>query len=292
MKNKKLVGVIGCGPAGIIVTKELLSKGYNVVCFEKNDRVGGIYSTILPNSILTSSSLLTAFSDYSDRNENKPKFWSANEYIHYLEEYVNTFHLNSNIIFNTEVKTVRYNNENKKWFIYVENNITPYIVDSIAICSGANTNTYIPILPNQNSFKGQIIHSSEFKKSNVFINKRVLIIGSGETAADLSLQISIVAKKVGILIRGKHSHIVPRVQFSGYVSDTNTNRARYSNPYIIGSLIAYITQLLKIGLSYFQKDINTKKVVKKIAELNFKNGTSAFTRVGCNNEGYVKFGHV
>ena len=294
--NNKTIGVIGCGASGIIVIKELLEQGNNVICFEKSDSIGGIYTNISPNTLLTTSSLLTAFSDYSDGNERNPKFWSAQEYIYYLEEFVKTFHLQSNIHFNSEVKSIKYDTDKKKWLINVnfeklqlpKDNL--YEVDAIAICSGINSIPNIPILKNQTTFTGKIIHSSECKEMNmnIFTNKRVFIIGSGETTADLCHGISRIASKIGILIRETHGHIVVRGHSPGYVSDTNTNRARYSNPYILGSVIATLTQFTKLVLSYFKNNTNNTKIMKKIFELNSKQKTSAFSKFGCKNENFVK----
>lgn len=289
-KNK--IAVIGCGPSGLIVMKELLHAGHDVICFEKQSRLGGIYNKISSSTRLTTSSLLTAFSEYSNNNENNPKFWNANEYIEYLYGFANAFQLESKIHFNTEVKTAQYNSTIQKWELDLEvtntNTNIQYriMVDCLAICSGMNSIPNIPQFEGQDNFRGIILHSNEYNKYD-FINKRVLLIGGGETTADLSYEISKIASNVMITIRDTYGHIVPRIQTQNYVSDLNTNRCRYSNPYIWRHLIATITVLTQYILAVLFSDLKTQSIFKKIRELNRSQNTSAFSKFGCKSEGIV-----
>jgi hypothetical protein len=45
-------------------------------CFETLPRIGGVYCKSYDNTLLTTSSLLTAYSSYSDGKEESPLFWS------------------------------------------------------------------------------------------------------------------------------------------------------------------------------------------------------------------------
>jgi len=60
--------------------------------------------------------------------------------------------------------------------------------DVVAVCSGLHNVPSIPTLPSSSKFSGQIIHSSQYKHSSIFTNKRVLVLGSGETAMDIVLR--------------------------------------------------------------------------------------------------------
>ena len=67
---------------------------------------------------------------------------------------------------------------------------TKLIIFTIA-CIGLHNSAHVPKLfvePNDfaKKFKGEIIHSSQYKESSMFTNKRVLILGCGETAMDIA----------------------------------------------------------------------------------------------------------
>ena len=64
--GKKKVCIIGGGSSGMIVMKELLLLGMEVICFERLATIGGVYVKAYRDTILTTSSLLTAWSDHSD----------------------------------------------------------------------------------------------------------------------------------------------------------------------------------------------------------------------------------
>ena len=50
---------------------------------------------------------------------------------------------------------------------------------------------------------------------------------------------------MAIAVRGKHGHLIPRKQADGRVTDLNTNRCRYSNPYILGDWVGWANQSAK-----------------------------------------------
>merc|ERR1719269_58737 len=103
---KKSVAVIGAGASGLTVMKELTSLGHSVVCFEENIRIGGVYTKSYDRTMLTTSSLLTAYSDYSDGREDRPKFWSDEEYLAYLDGFANEYELYQHVNFRSTVKKI------------------------------------------------------------------------------------------------------------------------------------------------------------------------------------------
>lgn len=84
-----------------------------------------------------------------------------------------------------------------------------------------------------------------------FEGKRVLVVGSGESGSDICNEISKYAASTGLAIRGKHGHLIPRKQADGRVTDLNTNRCRYSNPYVLGDWVGFVNQLVSICTSNF-----------------------------------------
>jgi dimethylaniline monooxygenase (N-oxide forming) len=304
--KKKHVCVIGSGASGLIVMKELTALGHTVECFELLPTLGGVYVKSYQSTILTTSSLLTAWSDYSDGKEACPKFWTAEEYLDYMTNFAKVFNLFQYINFSHKVTEVKKCGKSGKWIVTVvggqgcENiercrTVQPnpnakertIAFDAVAICTGTNTYSSLPSFPGQERFKGEIIHSDKYRNPDAFVNKRVLVVGAGESGSDITNEISMVAAKCAIAIRGKHGHLIPRIQGNGRVTDLNTNRARYSNPYIFGDWVGYVNQMAKKAVASTGPDSDLKKVLRKIGELNMKQGTSAFSKFGCKNEGFV-----
>lgn len=169
---------------------------------------------------------------------------------------------------------------------------TTYAFDQIAVCTGTNTWASLPKFDGQENFKGVIVHSENYKKPEVFRGKRVLVIGAGESGSDICNEIAGEAAKVAIVVRNKHGHLIPRKQSDGRVTDLNTNRCRYSNPYILGDWVGFANQhakkfVAKNGWGDNKASEDDRLVLQKIGELNLQQGTSAFSKFGCKNEGFV-----
>ncbi|CAM9452271.1 unnamed protein product, partial [Hapterophycus canaliculatus] len=62
-------------------------------------------------------SCLTAYSDYSDGLENRPKFWSDTEYLAYLDGFAKKFNLRQYINFRTKVEKLRRCPKSGKWTV-------------------------------------------------------------------------------------------------------------------------------------------------------------------------------
>lgn len=306
--GKKHFCIIGAGSSGLVVMKELLALGHKVSCYELLPVIGGVYVKSYENTILTTSSLLTAWSQYSDGLESDPKFWTAEEYLVYLDAFAKKFGLYEHINFLTRVEQCRKDPETGKWLVTVrmkrgcedgirygkgfpeDPNEPPrtFQFDGICCCAGTNFYSCLPTFPGQENFKGEIMHSEYYRNADYFEGKRVLVIGSGESGSDICNDISLKAAKTAIAIRGKHGHLIPRIQAHGRVTDLNTNRLRYSNPYIFGDWIGYVNQLAKRFFASIGPKTDLKKVLLKIGELNIQNKSSAFSKFGCKNEGFVK----
>ena len=70
--------------------------------------------------------------------------------------------------------------------------------DAVMVCTGCYTDPHIPVFPGQQSFKGKIMHSHSYRTNKGFENQRVLIVGIGNTAGDIAVELSLVASKVTV----------------------------------------------------------------------------------------------
>jgi len=365
--SKRTVCVIGAGASGLTCTRELVSLGHKVMVFEESYRIGGVYTKSYDRTMLTTSSVLTAFSDYSTGLEDKPKFYTDEDYLMYLDGFAQKFGIYDHIQFRTTVvkvgrclatnkwlvttktgaytwphrssflmpakfsdelrrevnevhgaKTLKdfYDRAEKEGFENVKNtykydyydHVTgekqtmcptqidagvtkTYAFDSLCVCTGTNTWASLPRFEGQEKFKGSLIHSENYKKPEVYRGKRVLVIGAGESGSDICNEIASEAAQVAIVVRNKHGHLIPRKQTDGRVTDLNTNRCRYSNPYCLGDWVGWANQHAKrfvaLNGSGDGKTDEDRQVLAKIGELNLKQNTSAFSKFGCKNEGFV-----
>ena len=68
------------------------------------------------------------------------------------------------------------------------------IYDAVMICTGHHAEVNMPTFPGMEKFKGQIIHSHNYKDPTEYDDKRVVVVGIGNSGGDISLELSRSAK--------------------------------------------------------------------------------------------------
>jgi putative flavoprotein involved in K+ transport len=73
-----------------------------------------------------------------------------------------------------------------------------YIARVIVSATGSFTNPFTPAIEGCNRFKGELIHSSEYQTPEVFKEKRVAIVGEGNSGAHILAEVSKVTDTIWI----------------------------------------------------------------------------------------------
>lgn len=209
MEKKKYV-VIGGGWSGLYALKYMLEENLDVRLYERESNIGGVWfykekeSGVYKSTHVTSSKTYLHASDFPlpDEASNFPKH---DQILAYLNDYTNHFNLWSYIHLNTHIIKIEQENNNR-WKIKMkinENEIIE-IYDGIIIATGQHqtANDLRHIEPFKN-FTGTMSHSISYKQpdKDIFVNKTVLIVGGGETASDLAVELSAFTKQIYMSIR-------------------------------------------------------------------------------------------
>ena len=207
----KKIAVIGAGLSGLTTIKQLLDEGHEVMCYEQSDDYGGVFNSLdasYDNLTLTVSNYFMAYSDFVPMEE-RYRFWSKKEYRQYLERYVNRFNLLSRIRFNHEVVSLEKLGD--QWKLVTMNGgvMHEMMFDAVAICSGMFVHKKLPNIVGMEDFKGEILHTKEYKNADAFKGKRVLCVGMGESASDVVSEISEAAKQCYLSLR-RYPAVAPK----------------------------------------------------------------------------------
>ena len=294
--GRKRIGVIGVGPGGLAVIKELTEKGHDVVAFEMQPTIGGVYAAIYEDLQLTTSSLNTSFGSYSDGREDRPTMWTRGEYLEYLHAYAGRFDLLRHIRFSTQVVSACRDDETGRWLLTVRatDDSRPdlrggpgdsFEFDHVAVCTGVNQVPTMPSWPGAERFRGRIIHSSQFARAADFAGQRVLIAGLGESGSDIALLLSRVASASAVSTRNGPGYLIPRY-FAGLPADLDTNRCYHAIPrWLCGTrLVRFKTRIEDLFLA----PADDRKVLAKASEINRRRGLSPLNRFGTKNTSFVE----
>jgi hypothetical protein len=210
--------IIGAGPSGITALKNLLDEGLDVVVFDRNAEVGGnwIYSeeeshsSVFETTHIISSKTLSQYADFpfDEFDPNIPDYPSHEHLRNYFQAYARKFSLYPNIQFNTLVKHCKRVDE-QTWEVTIKQNgnESTHTFTDLIVCNGHH---WLPRYPNYpGTFTGEFLHSHQYKKAAPFRDKKVLVIGGGNSACDVAVETSRVSQKTGISMRRGY-YILPK----------------------------------------------------------------------------------
>ncbi|WP_353569925.1 NAD(P)-binding domain-containing protein [Candidatus Albibeggiatoa sp. nov. BB20] len=202
------VCVIGGGASGLAAAKQLREEDIEVDILEKRDGFGGLWyfdekmSTVTDNTTASTSKTFLQFSDFPMEKEID-YFPHHTVYLQYLNNYVEKNNLLPLIKYNHEVKKLQ-RIEGDKWEVTAQcgNDTTTKVYDGVIVCSGLHHVPMIPDVESADQFGGEIIHSSYLPKDpNYLKDKNVVVVGSGESGADLVHDLAGKSKNVYMSLR-------------------------------------------------------------------------------------------
>ena len=229
----KKICIIGAGPSGIAAAKNCLEAGLEFVVFEKNDKVGGNWvfnsktghSSVYENTHLISSKSWSEYEDYP-MPDDYPDYPNHYQLQQYFEGYAKHFNIYSKIKFDhTVTKVLRQSDGN--WLVNYRDNNGQNQSEEFEVLMVSNGHHNVPKYPQYpGQYSGRFLHSQEFKGvDESWRDKRVLIIGAGNSACDIAVEAARVSKIVHISMRSPQ-WIFPKFIF-GQPGDVFAAKSRW-----------------------------------------------------------------
>uniref|UniRef100_A0A8C8SFN4 Flavin-containing monooxygenase n=1 Tax=Pelusios castaneus TaxID=367368 RepID=A0A8C8SFN4_9SAUR len=261
----KRVAVIGAGVCGLSSIKCCLDEGLEPICFERSSDVGGLWrfeenseegrGSIYKSIIINTSKEMMCFSDFPIPAEF-PNFMHNSKIMEYFRMYTEHFDLLKYIHFKTSVVSVTKRPDfpmTGQWDVVTETEgkQESAIFDGVMVCTGHHTNAHLPLdsFPGIEKFKGCYIHSRDYKSPQAFSGKRAIVIGIGNSGADLAVELSHTAEQVFLSTR-QGAWILSRIAEAGYPMDTI-----YVTRYV--QFLRHIVPLSLVNY-YAEKKLNAK----------------------------------
>jgi cation diffusion facilitator CzcD-associated flavoprotein CzcO len=221
MARLPTVCVIGAGASGIAAAKALHARGFEFDCFDASDRVGGTwvfgnrngrsaaYRTLHSNT----SRKRTEFSDHP-MPEAYPDFPHHSQVAAYFESYVDHFGFRDRITFETTV-TRAERLADGGWSIETDRGETRRY-DALIVANGHHWDPRPPepAFAGSDRFTGRQMHSHEYtgEDPDLFRDRSVVVLGMGNSAMDIAVEASLVARRTYLAAR-RGAWIIPKYIF-------------------------------------------------------------------------------
>ena len=199
--------VIGAGLTGMAAATKLREAGYDYVVIEKNGDVGGTwYENRYPGVGVDTPSHFYSFSweIWPDWTHYHPQ---GADMQRYLLSVADKYDLRDKVRFNTAVETLVYDEKSATWTVTVRNPDGSHedIVANAVINGHGPVNRFRwPDIPGLHDFNGPVVHTANWPADLDVTGKRVAVIGTGASSAQLVGAIAPKVAQMNVYQRTQH----------------------------------------------------------------------------------------
>ncbi len=234
------VCIIGAGASGITTAQVLAARGIGFDCVEMGSEVGGNWRYDNDNGVSSAYRSLhintsreamqyaafpmpTSYPDY-------PSHWQVAEY---FDSFVDHFGLRDRITLRTEVTHVRplpgggFEVTTRSRDHGREAQVRRY--DHVVVANGHHWDPRWPepSYAGSETFPGEQLHAHYYRTPELLEGRRVVVVGIGNSAADIAVESSRVARETWLSMR-RGAHVIPKYVFgvpTDHLTDSPVARA-------------------------------------------------------------------
>jgi flavin-binding monooxygenase-like protein len=210
------VCIIGAGSSGIAACQVLQARGIEFDCFEKGSGVGGNWrygndngmSSAYRSLFINTSRAMMEYATYPMPDEY-PDYPHHTQIARYFEDYVDHFGFRDRIAFRTEVTRVQPVGD--RWEVTLDGG-ERRSYDAVMVANGHHWDPKYPEppFPGQASFTGEQLHSHWYREADErFVDRRVLVLGIGNSATDIASETSRVSRMTYLATR-RGAYVLPK----------------------------------------------------------------------------------
>lgn len=194
--------VLGAGAAGLATAASLARRGRSAIVLDAAPAVAASwrhrYRRLHLHTVKEHSALPGVPFD-----REVPRYPARLEVIAYLEAYARAYGITPR--FGVEARMVRRAGDGFE----IETSGGAIAARSVVVATGLNRRPRSPTYPGQASFRGAVEHSSTYVDAAPYLGRRVVVVGYGNSGAEIALDLAESAVDVTVAVRGP-VNVLPR----------------------------------------------------------------------------------
>jgi dimethylaniline monooxygenase (N-oxide forming) len=219
MPSTQKACIIGAGSSGIAAAQVLDARGIAFDCFEKGSQIGGNWRYENDNGMssayrslhINTSRRVMAFKSLP-MPEDYPDYPDHFQMAAYFDEFADHFGLREKISFRTEVTKVEP--ADGEWAVTTKAESGAVATERYRAVLVANGHHWDPrwpepAFPGSEGFEGEQLHAHHYREPDVLRDKRVLVLGLGNSATDIAVESSRIAEKTFLAVR-RGAYVLPK----------------------------------------------------------------------------------
>ena len=186
--------VIGAGPAGLAVAATLARDGQRCVVLERADSVGASWQGRYDSLRLHTARWLSGLPGGSIPRQYG-RWVARDDFVAYLRDYAERFGVRPE--FGVDVR--RIERIGGGWRI--ESSRGGLSASTVVVATGYSRVPYLPDWPGRDTFTGTLVHSSAYREPSEYPGRQVLVVGAGNSAAEIAVDLAKAGARVDLSVR-------------------------------------------------------------------------------------------
>ena len=186
--------VIGAGPAGLAVASLLGQRGVPYRVVERGSAVGASWRGRYDGLRLHTARRMSGLPG-SPIPRRHGQWVARDDLVAYLEDYARRFGIQPQL--DTVVTQVRRGGDG--WLVQTSRG--ELSARSVVIATGQARTPYVPAWPGRDGYPGDLRHSSAYREPSAFRDQEVLVVGGGNSAAEIAVELAGQAAAVWLSVR-------------------------------------------------------------------------------------------
>jgi putative flavoprotein involved in K+ transport len=186
--------IIGAGPAGLAVAATLAQRGIQSVVLEQADSAAPSWRSRYDGLRLHTVRWLSGMPGAPMPRRLGP--WvRRDDFVGYLEDYARRFGIEPEF----GVEVLRIERDPAGWRVETSRGVRH--APTVVVATGYCREPRIPDWPGIESFPGSFVHSAAYREPSGYAGQAVLVVGAGNSAAEIAVEVAGVATEVRLSVR-------------------------------------------------------------------------------------------
>ena len=196
------VVIVGGGPGGLAVSQQLAAHGIPHVVLEKGDHAAWMWGQVYDSLRLHTGKHLSSLPGMSFPSSTS-LFPTRSEFIAYLHDYAARFQLP----IRAGARATGLRREKGGWV--VETGEVNYQARVVVVATGIMSSPVLPAFTGMEVYGGQLFHSTEYRRPETCPGQSILVIGIGNSAAEIASELAASGREVNVSVRSGAT-VIPR----------------------------------------------------------------------------------
>uniref|UniRef100_A0A7C9DDF2 Flavin-containing monooxygenase n=1 Tax=Opuntia streptacantha TaxID=393608 RepID=A0A7C9DDF2_OPUST len=232
--------IVGAGPSGLATAACLMQNSIPYILLEREDCFASLWKKKSYDRLHLHLAKQYCELPLMKMPTSAPKYVSKDDFIQYLDNYVAHFHIEP--LCRRRVENARFDQGTKRWHVKAINGAKggveeEYVGRFLVVASGEASDPFCPQIEGLSSFKGKVVHSTQFKSGKEYEGKSVLVVGAGNSGMEIALDLANYGVMTSIVVRSP-VHILSRAMVN-----IGLLLLKYMPYYVVDTLMVALSKL-------------------------------------------------